>query len=363
MIVLMSKLRTHMRWVMLIIVLAFLLSTFLMYDSGSSGRGARNADGRLEDYVVAEINGTRLMRSTLEQEVAQYVEQAGLRSLTSVDMPAIYEATLSQHAMEQQMAQEVRDSGITVSDAEAEQAMKNYADQMFPTREAFYQYLERSGIKQEDYKKNIAQQMASQRWVEASIGEVVVSEDEAVNFYDAMKDFFFKQPSGFMVNLATFASKDEAEKVRNALLDGEIWLEATSGDAVNTLKVKDVTSEPVFVSDSAFDGYLSPMSSDEVGAVSQIFEMLSDDFSVGIKTERVEEKVAPYDEVSADIRTLLQQQKGREAINAFSQGLLSRAKIVILDNSLFPSREQEVLPVTEAVSEIKISEDKLVSGD
>ena len=182
MIVLMNKLRTHMRWVMLIIVLAFLLSTFLMYYSGASRRGARNADGQLEDYVVAEINGTRLMRSALERSVAQYVEQAGLRSLTSVDMPGIYQATLSQYALEQQMAQEVRDSGITVSDAEAEQAMKDYADQMFPTREAFYQYLEQSGIKREDYKKNVAQQMYAQRWVESNIGEIVVIEEEAVAF-------------------------------------------------------------------------------------------------------------------------------------------------------------------------------------
>ncbi|GHV44663.1 hypothetical protein FACS1894204_02160 [Synergistales bacterium] len=99
------------------------------------------------------------------------------------------------------------------------------------------------------------------------------------------------------------------------------------------------------------------MSSDKVGAVSQVFEMLSDDFSVGVKTERVEEKVSPYDEVSADIRMLLQQQRGREAINAFSQGLLSRAKIVIFDDSLFPSQEQEVLPLSP------VSADKPTSGD
>ncbi|GHS92946.1 hypothetical protein AGMMS50276_02040 [Synergistales bacterium] len=357
MIVLMNKLRTHMRWVMLIIVLAFLLSTFLMYDSGSSRRGSRNADGQLEDYVVAEINGTRLMRSVLERSVAQYVEQAGLRSLTSVDMPGIYQATLSQYALEQQMAREVRDSGITVSDAEAEQAMKDYADQMFPTREAFYQSLEQSGIKRDEYRKNIAQQMATQRWVESNIGEIAVSEDEAVAFYDSMKSFF-RRPAGFMVNIATFASKDEAVKARAALLDGELWLDAVSGDAVDKAKVKDVTGEPIFIADSAFDSYLTPMSSDKVGAVSQIFEIMSDDFSVGVKTERVEETVSSYDEVSADMRSILQQQKGRDAVNALSQGLLSRAKIVILDDSLFPPQEQEVLPVTEVVSETKISEDK-----
>jgi parvulin-like peptidyl-prolyl isomerase len=122
--------------------------------------------------------------------------------------------------MEQQMVREVQDSGIVISDADADQAMKDYADQVFPTREAFYQFLERSGRKVEDYKKDIARQMASQRLIEESIGVVTVSEDEAVEFYDSTKNLFFRQPSGFNVSLATFVSEDEAVKVRNSLLEG-----------------------------------------------------------------------------------------------------------------------------------------------
>ena len=72
--------------------------------------------------------------------------------------------------------------------------MKEYADQAFPTREAFYQSLERSGIKIEDYKKGIARQMTNERLMHAAVGEVVVSEDEAVHFYDTMKELFYHQP-------------------------------------------------------------------------------------------------------------------------------------------------------------------------
>jgi hypothetical protein len=355
MIALMNRLRTQMRWIMLVIVLAFLLSTFLMYDSGSRGGGS--SSGRLEDYAVAEVNGRRLMRSELEQRVMLFLEQYGASSFTSVDMPAIYQSALDQYAMELQMAQEVRDSGIAISDAETEQAMKQYADSAFPTREAFYQYLERSGIKVSEYKADIAQQMASERLMRTSIGEIVVSEDETTAFYDSVKNLFFRRPAGFMVNFASFASPDEAEKARNLLIEGQSWAEVTgaasddiaSSDVTNPVKPIRATTEPTFMPDGAFDGAFSPMKSDDVGVVSAVFEAASDDFVVGVKTEAVEETVSSYDEVSADIRAIIQQQKEREVLSAFSQTLLDRAKIVILDASLFPSEVRDVeefLPVS-----------------
>jgi hypothetical protein len=360
MIALMNRLRTQMRWIMLVIVLAFLLSTFLMYDSGPRGGGS---GGRMEDYTVAEVNGRRLMRSELEQRVLLFLEQYGTGSLASADMPYIYRSALDQYAMELQMQQDIRDSGIVVPDAEAEQVMKQYADSAFPTREAFYQYLERSGVKVSDYKADIARQMAGERLMMASIGDVTVSEDEAAGFYDNVKDLFFRRPAGFMVNLASFVSRDEAEKVRNLLLDGKPWSEATSADAVDSSKVLSVTTEPTFVSESAFGGVFAPMQSDDIGTVSAVFELASDDFAVGVKTEAVEETVSSYEEVSADIRAILQQQKEREALNAFSQSLLRRARVVILDSSLFPdaSGAGEILPVSSPGTDTENGD--LASGD
>ena len=342
----MNKLRTQMRWIMLVIVLAFLLSTFLMYESGSRGGGS--SSGRLEDYPVAEVNGRRLMRSDLERRVLLFLEQYGTGSLASADMPYIYQSALDQYVMELQMAQEVRDSGIVVSDAEAEQAMKQYADSAFPTREAFYQYLERSGVKVSDYKADIARQLASERLMKASLGDIAVGEDEGETFYNSVKDLFFRRPAGFMVSLASFASRDETEKVRKLLLEGKTWSEATGGAA--SADAVRITSEPTFISETAFDGIFAPMKSDDIGAVRAVFELASDDFAVGVKTEAVEEKVSSYDEVSADVRAIVLQQKEREALNAFTQNLLGRARVVVLDSSLFPSKTRgagEMLPVSE----------------
>ncbi len=346
MVGLMQKLRTQMRWIMGLIALAFLLSTFLMYERGSSRRGP-SPSGQATDYIVADVNGKHLMRSALDQRVRQYLEEYNRRDLASTDLPHIYQTALNQYAMELQMDQEVRDRGITVTDAEAEEAMKHYADSVFPTREAFYQSLERAGIKQSDYKKNVARQLANQELIRSAVGDITVSEDEAVQFYDNTKNLFFRQPAGFKVNLASFASKDEAEEIHSLLVAGEPWGKATSGDAVASMDVLSVTSEPMFVPDSAFNGRMAAMKDLKINDISPVFEISSDDFAVGVKVEAVEEKTTPYQEVSGDLRALLQQQKESQAMEAFSQGLLSRAKIVIHDESLFPAKAP-VLPVSES---------------
>ncbi|MDR2522673.1 MAG: SurA N-terminal domain-containing protein [Synergistaceae bacterium] len=333
----MNKLRNHVKWILWVIVVAFLASTFFMYETGRGG-----GSGGLEDYAAAEVNGRPLMRSALDQRVRLLLAESGGRDMASIDLylPYLYQTALNQYAMERQMEQEVRDSGITVSDAEADQVMKEYADQAFPTREAFYQYLERRGEKLEDYRRNIARQMASERLLQQSVGPVNVGGDEAREFYENMKAFAFRQPAGFNVNLARFSSEAGAERFRGLLLGGVEWADAASGDVVSADRVT-----ASYFPESVFDGALSPLKSLDLGVVSPVFEPSSGDFTVGIKREAVEEKFTPYDEVSADVSAWLIQQKKREVINEFTQGLLTRAKIVIHDKTLFPSESPELLPV------------------
>jgi peptidyl-prolyl cis-trans isomerase SurA len=292
---------------------------------------------------VAEINGRKLMVSTLYENLQRRMENSGRTEVTSMDFQAI----LEEYAAELQLAQEVKDSGITVSDADVDQAMKEYVDQVFPTRESFYQYLERTGTKLADYKNELAQQMIRQKFIDESMGTVTVDEDEAAKFYDDMKNVFFRQPSGYRTNVARFSSEEVAGKARTLLSEGRPWAEATSSDVAAPSDIIYVTDEPMFFSDAAFDDFLLPMKSDDVGVVSQVFEIASNDFVVGVKGERVEENVTAYDEVSADIRSIMQIQKEREAVNNFSSGLLSRARIVILDPSFFPPQEDlDFSPVT-----------------
>ena len=361
----MNNLRTHMRWIMIVIVVTFLLSTFFMYE-GRSGRrrSGRSEDGTMADYEVAQVNGRPMMRSELENLLRSYLENYGQRNMASLDMPAIYKTVFDQYVLDQQMAREVQKEGIVVSDADAEAAMKAYADMAFPTREAFYQALEQSGIRIEDYKKNLARQLANEQLLRLAIGDVTVSEDEAVQFYDTMKDMIYRTPEGFNVNLASFNNSADAEALRERLLKGEDWAHATSADKAVSNDVQNITNKPIFLPESAFkSGALSPLDSLDVGKVSPVFSISSSDFAVGLKTERVSESVRPYDDVSEDIRVLLRQQQERRKLSEYEAELLAKADVVIHDPSLFPrpSSEDAAAPAPETSASADVSAD--VSSD
>ena len=347
----MDYLRNHMKGIMLIIVIAFLASTFLMYErSGTRRSPGRNPDGTMTDYEVAQINGRSLMRSELERRLRNYLENYASRNAVSLDMPAIYQAVLDQAVLESQLAKEVQEKGIRVSDAEADAAMKEYADTYYPTRETFYQYLAQSGIKIEDYKKNLAQQIATQQLIRSEIGEIEISQDRAVEFYDSMKNLIYTKPEGFMIQLANFKKSEAAENLRSRILSGDKWTEIVSNDELSSADLVRITREPVFLSATALNtGYLSPLASLDVGEISKVFEISSSDFAVGVKTEKVPETITPYDEVSKDIMQLLRQQEERRKLSDYEAALMSRAQLVINDTSLFA---KTTAPETETSEEI-----------
>ena len=333
-----KNLRTHMKWIMIIIVVTFLLSTFLMYEGRSGRRGpSRSADGTMTDYEVAAVGGRPLMRSELENRLRAYLENSGLRNAASLDMPAVYQAVLDQYVLEQQLENEVRKADIAISDADAEQAMKAYADSAFPTREAFYAALERQGISSAEYKKNLARQLAVQQLLHVAVGDVTVSEDEAVKFYDSIKDQLFRTPAGVNLQVARFGASADAEALRASLQAGTDWAQATSGDALASMDVLSVTREPLFLPESAFTGALAELASLDVGAVSPVFSATSGDFSVAVKTELVSESIRPYEDVSSDVRAFLRSQEERRKLNDYEADLMAKAEVVIYDASLFPA--------------------------
>ena len=352
----MNFLRKQMKWVMAIIVVAFLLSTFLMYE----GRGTRrtpsvNADGTMSDYEVAQINGRSLMRSELERMVRNYLSNYSSRNADSLDMPSIYKTVLDQAVLDSQLDKEVREKGISVSDIEAEQAMKIYADTYYPTRETFYQVLAQSGIKIDDYKKNLARQMAVDKLLSDAIGEVEISEDKAVEFYDTMKNLIYSKPEGFMIHMADFNTSADAENFRARLVNGESWDVIVSKDDIPSKDIINITKAPVFLPSSALTmGTLNVLASLDIAQPSPVFSVSSFDYAVGLKTSHVDETVTPYNEVSADIKTMLTQQEQRKRLNDYEADLRGKAQLVINDEALFAKPQAEVSP--EITPEVTIEE-------
>lgn len=359
----MNFLRKQMKWVMAVIVVAFLLSTFFMYEGRSTRRTPeRNADGTMSDYEVAQINGRSLMRSELERRLRDYLSNYSSRNAESLDMPAIYQAVLDDAILESQLAKEVEESGIRISDAEADMAMKNRADIYYPTRETFYNELARAGIKVEDYKRGLARQMALDQLISRAIGEVNISEDKAVEFYDTMKNLIYSRPEGFRVHAANFRTSEQAEVLRGKLLGGESWDVIVSNDELASNDLINITHEPVFLPVTALQtGAFSVLSSLDVGEVSPVFEVTSFDFAVGLKTEHVDATVTPYDEVSADIRTLLTQQEQRNRLTAWQESLRNKAQVTINDESLFA--RNAVTSPDETIPELAVDDIPEVTSD
>ena len=359
----MNFLRKQMKWVMAVIVVAFLLSTFFMYEGRSTRRTPeRNADGTMSDYEVAQINGRSLMRSELEMRLRNYLSNYSSRSAESLDMPAIYQAVLDDAILESQLAKEVEESGIRISDAEADMAMKNQADIYYPTRETFYNELARAGIKVEDYKRDLARRMAVDQLVARAIGEVDISEDKSVEFYDTMKNLIYSRPEGFRVHAANFRTSEQAEVLRGKLLGGESWDVIVSNDELASNDLINITHEPVFLPATALQtGAFSVLASLDVGEISPVFEVTSFDFAVGLKTEHVDATVTPYDEVSADIRTLLTQQEQRNRLAAWQESLRNKAQVTINDESLFA--RNAVTSPDEMIPELTVDDIPEVTSD
>ena len=358
----MNFLRKQMKWVMGIIVVAFLLSTFLMYEGrGTRRTPGRNPDGSMSDYEVAQINGRSLMRSELERRLRDYLSNYSSRSAESLDMPAVYQAVLNQAILESQLAKEVEEKGIRVSDADADRAMKDYADRYYPTRETFYQALANSGVKVDDYKRSLARQMATEQVIRDAIGEIVISEDEAVNFYETMKTLIYSRPEGYMLHMADFKASDDAEYLRAKIEAGESWDVIASSDELASHDVINITRQPVFLPTTAFTaGVLNALASVDVGKVSPVFSMSSFDYAVGLKTEHVDATVRPYDEVSADIRTMLTNQEERRRLTEYETSLRNKAQVVINDNELFARpvvSEDEAPRVEDVIPELAESAD------
>jgi hypothetical protein len=114
---------------------------------------------------------------------------------------------------------------------------------------------------------------------------------------------------------------------------------ADGGSDFRDVIEKTPESGPVFIPESSFKDALAPLAGLAIGEVSPALEIASNDILIAVKREKVEEKTAPFEEVSGDVKALLTEEKNREAQTNFFTGLRERTNIVIHDHDLFPKPE------------------------
>jgi len=331
---LLRYLRSHVKAIMIAVILLFVLSCFAGY--GLYARSGRGSGDGMRDYAVAEIDGKDVMRSDIEKGTMQLAEQLGSgKEVTSADIPFMRKAILDSTAIQAELEKEIKSRKIDVTEDEIEEAYKNIMDS-YPTREEFKAYMERSGITEKQIKDDLKKQISQKKIMDALAAEINVPDDEARKFYDSTKTFIYKQPAGFKVNIATFRSNEAAKAAQKSLEGGENWdkvLESHKSDVMSSTPY----DKPVLITEQMMSDSLAAIKGLPLNKVSPVIQVTGSESYIAIKRSKEAEKQLSYEEVSADVVAMIRNQKAQEKQQQFYEELLKRAKIKILDPSIFPA--------------------------
>lgn len=351
-----KSMRKHTKTIMAVVIAFFVLSCFAGY--GFYARTGRDGGGE-RDYAAAKINGRRVMRSTLDSTMVRIAEQSGLNNISAGDWLMLRKMALDNMAVEAELEKEVKSRKLEVTKEEVESEYTNTMDS-FPTREAFKEFLERSGLTEQAVKNDIKKELQRRKVIQALISEITISDEETREFYEAIKAFRYSRPEGYMINIASFRTMETAENVRKALERGAAWDEVLEENKSEIL-ISNAYDKPGEISEGEIDSNpaLAPLKRLRLDRVSPVIQLADSEFAVVIKREKTNERILDFEEVSGDVTELV---KGQRSENMFSD-LRDRAKIEILDPSIFPGAEipQESQP--EVSGDPEISGDADVSGD
>lgn len=345
--------RKNVRTIMIVVVILFVVSCFSMYSGGRRSSGSGETQSGSNDYPVAVINGEQIMRSQIEVEVGRWLQSNNYRRTISEDeLNSIRSMILDQIAVDKEFEKEIKDRGITISTAELDNAVKNN-EEYFKTRELFLQFLQREGITERRFRELVEHDLRGLKVIQQVTSVASTDEGEKMAFYDTMKSFRYIVPENYGVSVAHFKTKENADDAYTKLNGGRSWtdvIEVSSADMTNYTP----GSTTVTIPTSQMTGDLEYIASAPLGSPTKPFEIVSGDFMIVVKREFNQERILSYDEVSADVEQVILAEK-RDALQAqFMQELRSRAKVDILDKTVFVPEKPAV---SVAVSADVISSD------
>lgn len=322
--------RKHTKVIMAVVIAFFVLSIFAGY-----GMYSRSGSGGERDYAVAKIDGRKVMRSAVDSAMVRIAEQMRMTEITSADWLNLRHAALDSMAVQSQLEKEIKNRKIEINKDEIESAYVNLMDS-YPTREAFKEFLNNSGLKEQSVKNDIKNQLRREKVVQALISEIAVRKEDAENFYEMVKDFRYKRGKGYMMNIATFSSKETAGKVQAAITGGAGW-DAVLEEHKDELMASTPYDKPGEMAEGQMQGTLQGLKVLSLNKVSPVVDIAENEFAVVIKRSNTEERILPFEEVSQDVTAVLRNQQSEKIFI----DLRGKATVEILDPSVFPGGETQ----------------------
>lgn len=304
--------------------------------------------GDYVDRVVAVVNDDVILQTELEKAGGEYFERIRMKAPAGEVESAIEKArgeVLSSLIDNMIVKQKAAELGITVEEAEIDNAIAQILSDNNATLEQFRKELAKVNVSMQDYRNNLRNQILQSRLVGQQVRSRIVIVEEDIKEYYEKEYTQEKGESGYYIlqigfnwkNLVTLdgvsqeEAREKAEAIRARVLAGESFGElarsysdfpsATDGGNLGLIKKDEMAAYMRDAILSMHPGDISPII--ETGSTFQFFKLLSSrEGDLVVK--------APYESVKDEIREILYRQEMEEKYKAWVENLREQAYIKIL---------------------------------
>jgi len=300
------------------------------------------------DRVVAVVNDDVILQTELEKAGGEYFGRIRMKAPAGEVESAIEKArgeVLSSLIDNMIVKQKAAELGITVEEAEIDNAIAQILSDNNATLEEFRKELDKVNVSMQDYRNNLRNQILQSRLVGQQVRSRIVIVEEDIREYYEKEYTQEKGESGYYIlqigfnwkNLVTLdgvsqeEAREKAEAIRARVLAGESFGElarsysdfpsATDGGNLGLIKKDEMAAYMRDAILSMHPGDISPII--ETGSTFQFFKLLSSrEGDLVVK--------APYESVKDEIRDILYRQEMEEKYKAWVENLREQAYIKIL---------------------------------
>jgi peptidyl-prolyl cis-trans isomerase SurA len=304
--------------------------------------------GDYVDRVVAVVNDDVILQTELEKAGGEYFERIRMKAPAGEVESAIEKArgeVLSSLIDNMIVKQKAAELGLTVEEAEIDNAIAQILSDNNATLEEFRKELDKVNVSMQDYRDNLRNQILQSRLVGQQVRSRIVIVEEDIKEYYEKEYTQEKGESGYYIlqigfnwkNLVTLdgvsqeEAREKAEAIRARVLAGESFGElarsysdfpsATDGGNLGLIKRDEMAAYMRDAILSMHPGDISPII--ETGSTFQFFKLLSSrEGDLVVK--------APYESVKVEIRDILYRQEMEEKYKAWVENLREQAYIKIL---------------------------------
>ncbi len=316
-----SWLRKTMKYWLIFILLAFVVTIYYGYGSYKRGQAKR--------AYAAVVNGKAITYDAWNDAFRNALAQYDSKVVNSLDDKtiAIIKKNILDQLIENELLYEYAKKKVKVSSAEIN-AEYQKIKKNFPSEDAFKNFLYRQRLTITDIKKYIRRSLVVQKFIASLEEKEKVDPKEVKDFYDKAKDLLFTQPERVHVMHILVKTKEEADKIEEELKNGADFAKLAEEKSIDPSAKKN-KGDLGFI----YRGQTVPEFE------KQAFSMEPGDISPPVKTQygyhiiKVLEKspktVKSFDEVKDQIELELKREKALKELDKIKADLKKKAKIEI----------------------------------